>query len=87
MKNEDKNLFYNCIRIFLIIWFIVIGYGYLFAGTKFGLENFLDEDSVLYIDLITMPYIFLLSFLITGIIIANTAKIKSLPSPVGRRFR
>ena len=51
------------LKIFLITWGVVIIYEFLFMNTKFGLSNYISENSLLYTLMITVPIIAVLAFL------------------------
>ncbi|MBR1943552.1 hypothetical protein IJ843_07440 [bacterium] len=63
--------------LLIITWCVVLGYEFIFMSTKFGLENFFDENSALYTILITVPLVFVFAFLITWIVIAHINEIKN----------
>ena len=50
------------LKTFFIAWGIVIFYEILFMNTKFGLSNFINEDSLLYIIMIMAPMIVIIAF-------------------------
>jgi len=50
------------LKIFLITWGVVIIYEFLFMNTKFGLSNYISENSLLYTLIITVPIIAVLAF-------------------------
>ena len=51
------------LKIFLITWGVVIIYEILFMNTKFGLSNYISEESLLYTLMIIVPMISVLAFL------------------------
>lgn len=51
------------LKTFFIAWGIVIFYEILFMNTKFGLSNYTNENSLLYILIITVPMIGFIAFL------------------------
>lgn len=51
------------LKIFLITWGVVIIYEFLFMNTKFGLSNYISENSLLYTLMIIVPMISVLAFL------------------------
>lgn len=61
MKLKPKTI--KFIKIFLILWLLLIIYEFFFMNTKFGLNKYISEDSILYILIITVPLIALCAFL------------------------
>ena len=51
------------LKIFLITWGVVIIYEILFMNTKFGLSNYISEESLLYTLMIIVTMISVLAFL------------------------
>jgi len=50
------------LKIFLICWVLVVIYEVYFMNTKFGLSNFINEDSTLYLIMIITPMIVIAAF-------------------------
>lgn len=61
MKFKPKTV--KCIKMFFILWGIVILYELIFMNTKFGLNNYINEDSLLYILMIIAPMLAVTAFL------------------------
>lgn len=61
MKLNPKTVKY--IKIFFILWVIIILYEFIFMNTKFGLSNYINEDSLVYIILVLAPMISITAFL------------------------
>lgn len=53
MKQKPKKN--NFIKIFFILWGIIFLYEFIFMNTKFGLNNYINEDSLFYIIMILVP--------------------------------
>lgn len=89
MKNNLKNnsIFNKYIKFFLFLWLVAIIYEIIFMSTKFGLENFFYENSILYIAFISIPLVFLLAFLTAWIIAAHFSEIKNACSTENGRAK
>ncbi len=61
MKLKPKTA--KCLKMFFILWGIVILYEFIFMNTKFGLNNYIKEDSLLYILMILAPMLAVTAFL------------------------
>ncbi len=61
--------------MFLIIWVLVIIYEVCFMNTKFGLNNFINEDSTLYLIIILAPMVIFTTFLGAFILSSNYKEI------------
>ena len=74
-KNKRKPM-NKSLRTLLLAWATVIVYELFFINTKFGLENFFDENSVLYTIFITVPLVAALAFLGAFVVASHTKEIK-----------
>lgn len=63
------------IKIFLILWLLLIIYEFFFMNTKFGLNKYISEDSMLYIIIIIAPLIAIIAFLGAFIIASHYKEI------------
>ncbi|MBR2525793.1 hypothetical protein IKE67_04950 [bacterium] len=64
------------LKIFLTTWGILILYEILFMNTKFGLNNFISEDSLLYTLMILIPMIAIIAFFGAFIVASHYKEIK-----------
>ena len=73
MKLKLKTAKY--LKILIIAWLLLIIYEIFFMNTKFGLSNFINENSIIYNIMITAPIIALIAFLGAFIFASNYKEI------------
>lgn len=73
MKN--KKTLNKFLKISLIAWGLLIFYEFLFMNTKYGLSNYIDENSPLYTVVILTPMIGFIAFLAAFVVASHYKEI------------